>query len=147
MCVDPMSATVIGATLLSAVGTVIQTQGQVSTDRYNAQVTRQEGYSNELLQRDQDRRQMAKQVAVLSTRGAAIDTGSPLALQAESARNAELDALQIRTNALNKGASYDYQASAAQQAMPFTVAGQLLGGASKLQSLGQLGGPSAKGTV
>ena len=138
MCVDPVTATVIGATVFSAVGGAMSTEGAVNADRQNARNAMAVGYEKESMSRSDARREMATQVATLSMRGAALDSGSPLALQQESARNSELNALTIRSNAQNDAASYDYKASAAQQAMPFSVAGQLLGGASKLAALGKI---------
>lgn len=138
MCVDPVSATLIASMGLSAIGGIMQTEGQVNADRMNARNAMAIGYEKESMARSDARRQMATQVATLSTRGAALDSGSPLALAQESARNAELNALTIRANSQNEAATYDYKASAAQQAMPFSVAGQMLGGASKLQSLGKI---------
>src|SRR5581483_426850 len=99
MCVDPVTAMVAASTAVSAIGTYVQGKGQANAYRANADAELAAGYSQESLQRDQNRRAMATQVAALSARGATLDSGSPLALMQTSARNAELNDLTIRANA------------------------------------------------
>lgn len=140
MCVNPAQAFAFAAGGLKVMGDVAANMAGVNADRYNAQAARNEGYTNESIARHESRLKMANQLAALSARGAAINSGSPLAVQAESARNAELNDLQIRANASNKAAGYDYKASVSNQLLPYSIAGDILGSASKLQSLGKLDG-------
>lgn len=168
MCVDPISLSVLGATALSglgsagaavgtalgglttaqaviggasvigAVGAGMQASSEAATDEANAAAARTAGYQQESLKRDDARRAMATQVAALASRGVALDSGAPLALMQDSARNSELDALSVRATANNTGDQYQYKADSVRAAMPFSIAGQLLGGASKLAQLGQI---------
>lgn len=138
MCVDPVTATVVAATAFKSVGSFVSGQGEIATDRANADAARATGYANENMQRDQARQKMAEQAAALSNRSMSLSSGTPLALQAASARNSELDALQIRANATNQANIYDFKAKAAQAALPFSVAGQILGGGTQLAQLGKL---------
>lgn len=142
MCVDPLSLSAIaigGSAITGAIGSYVQGQSEANADRSNAQAQLTAGYAKENLQRDQDRRAMATQLATLSARGAALDTGAPLALMQTSARNAELNDLTIRANAQSGADAENYKASATEAAMPFSIAGQLLGGASKFGQLKTLG--------
>lgn len=145
MCVDPVTAVVVGSAVVGAVGTYAQGKSEANAERAQAQYELAAGYQQESLQRDQDRRQMATQVATLSARGMSLSSGSPLALLQTSARNAELNDLTIRANAQNKADIDNYKAHATMSALPYSIAGQLLGGASKLASLGKLGGSGSGG--
>lgn len=142
MCTAPLLG---AATGLSLIGGFIQGQSQVEQDRANAINARNAGYSQEAIQRDSDKYRMADQLAALSNRGESLSSGTPLALAADSARNAELNALSIRAKGNNEGAMYDFKASQEQQAMPFTLAGQFLNSTSKIASLGSIGGGGGNG--
>lgn len=127
MCTDALT--------LNALGTYMSGTGQVAVDRQNAASVTAAGYANEDLQRNDARQKMAQQVAALSNRGLSVSSGTPLALQADSARNAELNALQVRANAANTAAGYSLKASSEQQALPFTIAGQMLNQATDIAKL------------
>lgn len=138
MCVDPVTAMVAGSAIIGGIGAVQQGQAQASVEKQDARNALAAGYANENQARDDARRQMATQLAALSARGVSLSSGTPLALQADSARNAELNDLNIRANAQNTAAGYRYKASQTLAAVPLTVAGQLLGGGTKLAELGKL---------
>jgi hypothetical protein len=127
-----------GSALVGALGAYNQAEGQAAVDEQNARNARATGYANEMQSRDESRRAMASQLAALSARGLNLSSGTPLALMAESARDAELNALTVRANAGNTAAGYRFQARATRAQEPLTIAGQLLGGASKLAALGQI---------
>lgn len=135
MCVD---ASQVGLALLAplGLGAYAADEAKAKAERANADAVRAAGYTNESITRNKDRRQMATQLATLSARGLALDTGSPLALQAESARNSELDALQVRANAGNQAQVHEFGAKQAMFMAPFDVANQLMATASKAATLG-----------
>jgi len=143
MCVDPVTAMTAASTITQGIGAVVQGQGEAAVDKANAKAALYEGYSKEAAQRREGRAAIASQLATLSTRGVSLQAGSPLDLLAGSARNNELNALTIRTNAKNEAAAYRAKASAALQNGWFGAAGALLGGATKLAQLGAMG----KGTA
>lgn len=143
MCVDPVSASVMGVALLggslmSAVGSIAGGQGQAAIDEQNARNARSAGDQQELTFRDQARSDMATQLAALSTRGIDISTGSPLDLIAKSARNSTLDALAIRSGANRQADVYTMQASAARTSGYMSAASSLLSAPVKLAELGRI---------
>jgi hypothetical protein len=116
-------------------------QARASMAKANARATLQSGYANELSFRDEARAKIATQTNALGSRGVAISSGTPLQLLAESARNQEIDALQIRRNAQYKADQYKAEASAYSRAAWTSAAGAILHGASgELSKLGSLGG-------
>jgi coproporphyrinogen III oxidase-like Fe-S oxidoreductase len=151
MCLDPISMAAIGAGI-SAIGTIAGGYAQFQQGKYqqkvdyanatNAQMTADQ---NELIQRDKASRDMASQAVALSSQGTRIDTGTPLLLMGESARNAELDALAIRNEGIQKGQAYRAegdaaaaQGRAAYQASFLSAAGSLLSNKSFLDTLGKI---------
>lgn len=131
-------ALVGGSAIAGAVGAYASASGTAAVAKANANAAQAAGYSNEMLARNDARSKMATQLAVLSSRGESLSSGTPLALAADSARDAELNALQIRANAGNQAAGYRMQAQSAQMSMPYSIAGQLLNGGAELAKLGQL---------
>lgn len=92
----------LGATGLSAVGSLAQGNQQAAAAEYNAEVSRAEGQAAEAaagLEETQFRRKADKlfsnQRALYGTSGIATE-GSPLEVMADTAAKAELDALAIR---------------------------------------------------
>jgi hypothetical protein len=154
MCMDPVSMTLIASTGLAAAqagGTIMSGYQQLQTGQYerdlayrNAQQSELSADYNEALKRNESERDIAKQTVALAGQGNRIDTGTPLLLLAQSARNAELDALAIRTEGVARGQSYKAQGDQAlaegknaYSSSFFTAAGQLLGFANS--PLGQKG--------
>lgn len=133
-----VTALTVGSGLLSGIGTLMTAQGQAASAKANANAALAAGYSQEEQYRLDARQKMATQFATLSTRGINLSTGSPLQLMAESAKNAELDALTIRANAGNTAAGYRAQARAALIAGPISAAGQFLTSGVKLAELGKI---------
>lgn len=142
MC-DPVTATAalaIASAGMGALNAYSSNKMNESIANANADQVRDTGFVNEMAFRDQARRDIASQAARLSTSGVALDTGSPLLLLAESARNKELDALSIRRNAKSQENAYRMQASAYNRAAPLSAAAQLLSGLSSFANAGGLGG-------
>lgn len=140
MC-DPTGgiATMALATMVSAGSTLQQGLSAASVARYNARIERQAGFQNELQSRDKSAHDIASQTLALGAQGSRVDTGTPLLLLGQSARNAEFDALEIRRQGLARGASLDAQASNATTGAIFGAGAQLLNGAVGLQQLGKIG--------
>lgn len=147
MC-DPVSAGIalaLGAGTMKAYGAFTGHRMEAEGAIANAQMAEQTGYENELIFRDQARREIAEQTARLAANGGSIGTGSPLLLLAESAKNSELDALAIRRNALMQGRAYRYQAAVHRYAAPLSAAGELLSAGVQAASIAALRPPSPSG--
>lgn len=168
MCVDPVSLSAIGATLwsgiqtgataaaswvgslstaevLTAAGTAVSAgtsyaaqQAEAKVAAANAANVRDAGYANELAFRDKARRAIASQTVALGNRGLSLSSGTPLDLLRESAKNAELDAQQIRANAGNAASAYAMQGASARLLAPLSAGTRLLSGGVKLSELGAL---------
>lgn len=142
MC-DPVSAGIalaLGAGAMKGYGAYTGHRMEAEGAIANAQMAEQTGYENELVFRDQARREIAEQTARLAANGVSISSGTPLLLLAESARNKELDALTIRRNALNQGRAYRYQAAQHRFAAPLSAAGELLSAGAQAAGMASLGG-------
>lgn len=109
----------------------------------NANLVRDVGLMNEQMFRDQARREIAEQTARMASSSIDISSGSPLLLLAESAKNAELDALAIRRNAQARSDAYRIEADAYGQSAPLSLAGGFLNTyvtSSRLVDLATIGG-------
>ena len=113
---------------------------------WNAQRALQQGQVDEQNQRSKAAALLGSQRAALASQGGDVDSGSPLDIQADTARAGEYDAQTIRNNAAVKAYGYrvqganagadanldDYKAANAMSALPYGIGSSLLGGASKL---------------
>ena len=113
---------------------------------WNAQRALQQGQVDEQNQRSKAAALLGSQRAALASQGGDVDSGSPLDIQADTARAGEYDAQTIRNNAAVKAYGYrvqganagaeanldDYKAASAMGALPYGMGSSLLGGASKL---------------
>lgn len=163
-----MSGAMAAASLaMAAVGTVMTAAGQAQQGaasaaqaNYQAQVARnnqqvaewnaqralQQGQVDEQNQRFKSAALMGSQRAALASQGGDVDSGSPLDIQADTARAGEYDAQTIGNNAALKAYGYrvqaantgadanldDFKAGSAMAALPYSVGSSLLGGASSL---------------
>lgn len=143
MCADPVTLTVVGATLFSAVTTAQQGFSAASVARYNASQQRNAAYAQETQMRMDARRQIGDQTVALANSGGNVDTGTPLLLLGQSARNATLDALTVRQTGNAKANAYESQASGDETAGIFGAGAQLLNGGVKLQQLGAINPPAS----
>ena len=111
-----------------------------------AQRALQQGRVDEQNQRFKSAALLGSQRAALASQGGDVDSGSPLDIQADTARAGEYDAQAIRNNAAlkaygyrvqgaNAGAEADldgYKAANAMAALPYGIGSSLLGGAKSL---------------
>lgn len=184
-----MSGYMAAASLaLAAVGTATSVAGQAqqagaqaSMANYQAQVARnnqmvaewnaqralQQGQVDEQNQRFKSAAMLGAQRAALASQGGDVNSGSPLDIQADTARAGEYDAQTIRNNAALKAYGYrvqaantgaeanldDYKAASTMAALPYGIGSSLLGGASSLgdkylafDSRGYFNNPNPGGT-
>lgn len=148
MC-DPVTLSLAAAaasTALGAYGAFASSQGQASALKMDATNEQNKGYQDESDFRAKAKVDLADQLAALSTRGTSISSGTPLALLQQSARNQELDALQLRAAGINKANALRYQASNVLRSGWISAGAQVLAGTSKLGELGAFnGGGSSDG--
>ena len=157
MC-DPVTAMMIGSTVLSAAGSIQQGNAAKASSNYNAKVAdmnakiseRQardavaRGQIDEQQQRMKTSQVLGQQKVAMAANGVDLKFGSPLDTLVDTATMGELDALTIRTNTAREardirqqGANQTAQAgllraegSAAQTAGYLGAAGTVLGGGS-----------------
>lgn len=112
MCVDPVTAMMIGSTVLGAAGSVQQGNAANASAQYNAQVADMNAKLSERQARDavargsideQQQRMktsltLGQQRAAMAASGVDLKFGSPLDALVDTATMGELDALTIRTN-------------------------------------------------
>lgn len=129
--------TQVAATLYGGIAQFQQGQYAQQLAEQNARNVQSVYYQNELIKRNQAARAIATQKVALASQGGGIDSGTPLLLLSESARNAELDALAIRSEGEMKAAAYKAQGKQAAQeginalwGAGFTAASQALQSAS-----------------
>ena len=121
---------------------------QMIADSY-AQRALQQGKVDEQNQRLKTASALGTQRAALASQGADVDSGSPLDLQADTARTGEYNAQAIRNNAAAKAygyrvqafndaadaGRYDLQAADTMAALPFAIGKSLLNNAAGFTSL------------
>jgi len=155
-----MAATTVLSTGLSIAQQSQQAAAQAGMANYQAQLARNnqmiaEGYAQRALQQgrvdEQNQRfksaaLLGSQRAALASQGGDVDSGSPLDIQADTARAGEYDAQAIRNNAAlkaygyrvqaaNTGAEADldsFKAANAMANLPYGIGSSLLGGARSL---------------
>jgi hypothetical protein len=113
---------------------------------WNAQRALQQGQVDEQNQRSKAAALLGSQRAALASQGGDVNSGSPLDIQADTARAGEYDAQTIRNNAALKAYGYrvqgantgaeanldDYKAASTMSQLPYSVGSTLLGGAKSL---------------
>ncbi|HLG49081.1 MAG TPA: hypothetical protein VKY24_22745 [Reyranella sp.] len=147
-------------TVMSVAGQAQQAGAQAGMANYQAQVARnnqmvaewnaqrdlQQGRVDEQNQRLKSAALLGAQRAALASQGGDVDSGSPLDLQADTARAGEYDAQTIRNNAALKAYGYrvqaantgadanldSYKAADAMASLPYGIGSSLLGGASSI---------------
>jgi len=141
----------IASTVISTAVAVDQAKSQKEYARYNANLARtaaldarRRGEAEIQRQRIRDKMLRGRQRASLAASGALVDQDSPLTLQEDMAMFQELDILTIRANAARaawglqgQASLFDLEASAANSAAAFAVAGGALGvGATSIDAFG-----------
>ena len=125
---DPITALTLAATGLSTgigvVGSIRQARPQSEQMEYQADVARQnqqlaeqqasaerrQGYENMITQRQETAKLIGRQRAAAGASGAVVDVGSNLDLQADTAAQGEIDAINTYNQALDRAYNYDVQA-------------------------------------
>lgn len=121
---DPFTAALIGSTALQAGGAIMQGNQQAAAYGQQAKASERNaklsdiqarqaydaGLQNELAQRRSSSQQQADVRASVAESGFDAGSGSALAIQQQSARDMEMDALQTRYQALLQGSAFEQQA-------------------------------------
>jgi hypothetical protein len=116
---------------LSVASSLSAGQSADSAAQYNAQSALIEGQTRELVQRQQSTRQMGAIRASISKSGATTQ-GTPLMVLAESAANAEIDALNTRFSANREAALSTMRGRDARRASYVSAGASLLTGLSRV---------------
>lgn len=148
-------------TAMSIAGGAQQAGAQAGMASYQAQVARnnqmvaewnarralQQGQVDEQNQRSKSAAMLGAQRAALASQGGDVNSGSPLDIQADTARAGEYDAQTIRNNAAVRAYGYrvqganaagadanldDFKAANAMAGLPYGIGSSLLGGAKSL---------------
>lgn len=112
MCVDPMTAMLIGSTVIGGVGQLQQASATAAASEYNARVSDmnaklsdraardalERGKIEEQAQRQKTAQILGQQTAGMAANGLDLGFGSPLDLLVDTAVMGEIDALTIRSN-------------------------------------------------
>lgn len=155
-------ASTIASTGMGVMGSIQQGKARQAQAEYQADVARQnqqladqqasaqrkEGYDNMIAKRQETAKLIGRQRAAAGASGATVDVGSSLDLQADTAAQGEIDALNIYNQASDKAygtqlqgwnygqqaAGYDAQADAAGSSIWSDAAGTALGGIAQIGS-------------
>jgi len=168
-CHGPAAAVAVVSGVMTAVSTVMQGQAAAAQAAYQAQVARNNQIIAERNAQDAEKRGdvaedktrqrtafiLGHQRAQLAGQGAALDDGSPLDLQMDTAGLGELDALTVRGNAQREayadrvqGMNYGAQAALADSKTSMlgtwlSAGGSVLGGLYKGFGVPKTNNPSA----
>lgn len=123
-------ALAVASTAMSVMGTLSAGKAAQGAANYNAQSALMEAQSREAAQRAQAARQIGATRATIGKSGATSE-GTPLLVLAESAANAEIDALNTRQTGERQAALYRAQGVNARRA------GYIQAGTSLLSSAGK----------
>ena len=118
----------VAGTVGSTLSQIQQARGQASALRSEAKSIKYQSQFEERQARRQSRMLIGKQIATGAASGVDIATGSPLFMELDSVREAELEALNIRNQGRNAAASRKFGARMATRQIP----GMILGGAANL---------------
>jgi hypothetical protein len=116
---------------LSAVGSIRQGQAASAAANYNAQMAERSAGQKEHLQRTQTQRQIGAIRAGIAKSGARTE-GTPLMVLAESAANAEIDALNTRYSGQMESSLYRARGANDRRAAYWNAGTSLLTGASRI---------------
>lgn len=145
-------AWVVAGVIVAAIGVAVSTtaaiqaaEQQQQVAKFNAKVAknqalaaRQAAEANANQRRETLKRVLAQQRAAIGGSGVSDTTGSPLLVQIESARQAELDALRIAHGGEQRGLGFESEAAYARYAgRQAATAGYIGAGTSLLQGTAQ----------
>jgi len=125
----------VGGALSSASGVSQSYDANAQAATYNAQVTKQQGAAEELRRRREASRRLSSIRAGIGKSGV-TSAGSPLMVLAESAQQAEIDALSAQYTATNSANLSTAKAISAKRAKPYAVGSSLLSSAGTIISRG-----------
>ena len=166
---DPVTAMTLslGATALSTgmgvISSIQQGKAQSEQAKYQAEAAkenqqleesaasaeRRQGYDNMVTRRQETAKLIGKQRAAAGASGAAVDVGSNLDLQLDTAQQGELDAINIYNQALDRAYNHELQAdNYARQAGAFSAQGRSARNAGYMNAFGTaLGGIASMGST
>lgn len=112
--------------------TALELQGRAAADtaKFNAETQRQQGAAAERQTRSQAGRQMSSIRAGIAKSGVTFE-GTPTMVLAESAANAEIDALNARWTTQRQAAITEFEGQAAKQAARLQAGATLISGAAR----------------
>lgn len=125
------SVLTVGGALMSAVGAAKSYDAQAQSAQYNANLQRQEASAEEARRRKAADRQMGT-IRANRAKSGVTGEGTPLLVLAESAEQAEIDALSARWSGETSANLYEQQAKSARKAKPYAVGSSLLTGAANI---------------
>lgn len=139
-----MPPLLVAGLVASAVGTAVSTVGQVKAGNaaqragdYNAQVATEEAQSQEATQRHTDLVTLSRSKAVAGASGVDASSGSPLDVMAESARQSEITAMNIRRGGVLDAYGQRVAGANAKTASRYGAASTILTGGASLAKQGQ----------
>lgn len=166
---DPVTAMTLslGATALSTgmgvISSIQQGKAQSEQAKYQAEAAkenrqleenaasaeRRQGYDNMITRRQETAKIIGKQRAAAGASGAAVDAGSNLDLQLDTAQQGELDAINIYNQALDRAYNHELQAdNYARQAGAFSAQSKSARNSGYMNAFGTaLGGLASMGST
>lgn len=120
-----------GGTAMQAAALNMQGQAAGEAAKFNAATQRMQGAAAERQTRTQSGRQIRSIRAKIAKSGVTFE-GTPTMVLAESAANAEIDALNARWTTQRQAAITEFEGSAAQQAGRLKAGAALITGAARL---------------
>lgn len=127
-------ALMVASTAVSTIGAISQANAAAQAAEYNAAVARQEAAAEEARRRREAERQMGQIRAGRAKSGVTVE-GSPLIVLADSAMEAEIDALNARWTGETSAKLYKMEARSARRAGIYNAGASLLSGASKIAGM------------
>lgn len=120
-----------GGTVMQAAALNMQGQAAAETAKFNAATQRMQGAAAERQSRTESGRQIRSIRARIAKSGVTFE-GTPTMVLAESAANAEIDALNARWTTQRQAAITEFEGRAAQQAGRLQAGAALITGAARL---------------
>jgi hypothetical protein len=120
-----------GGTALEASALYAQGQAAAEIAKFNAETQRQQGLAVERQTRAQSKRQIRSIRTGIAKSGVTFE-GTPTMVLAESAANAEIDALNARWTAQRQTAITEFEGRSRQQAARLQAGAALIKGAARL---------------
>lgn len=121
----------VGGALTSAAAARQGLEAQASAASFNADLARQEASAEEARRRRASQRRLSSIRTGIAKSGVTTE-GTPLLVLAESAEQAEIDALSARFGGANNARLFEQRAKSARKAVPFAVGSSLLTGATNI---------------